>query len=244
MVVAIGIIGMFSYLLPILFKLFNNLAYLQQKSLMQKEAKAVMWQMSHEMQGAVKVIINPADGCFQNNPGDCMQMYVYDFDRYQGNGTYSTADMYVRAVSIGMLVDNYVRIYYEVVQESAGNDYNMNGRIDPQPYLLKSTIWSYSIPNRGIPSYVNNRPGFHSVTVNKVSYQEKREWFLAGRLVRSNAAGTVAKTFERYGIPASEQLIRVTLKLKSSFDRPNEPPRNFSALLNMEGVPDGQLPTL
>jgi type II secretory pathway pseudopilin PulG len=145
LVVSIGIIGVLSFLLPILVRLFNTLAYLQQKSLLQKEAKAVLWQMSHEMANAVRVDVAPPHGedCVNavDANADCMRIWTYDFQKYYDSGKYELPAMYGPSPMDHLSAKaRYGRIMYEVVSETTA-DINGNGRIDTKPYLLKRVIW-------------------------------------------------------------------------------------------------------
>lgn len=212
LVVSVGIIGSLGFLLPLMVKLFNNMAYLQQKSLIQKEVKSVFWQLSHEIQNSPKVSVPPVndpDCLMSNNFGNCLRVYTYDYDRYENFGKYEDPKIYQPFYPTSADL-NFGKIMYEVVSETV-HDWNGNGRIDTKPYLLKRTIW---------PTVWNSRPLVSSNT------------YFAGRILRTGTP----PTFAPYS-STSEQLFKVTLKLKSSFDRATEPPRHFSALLTMDSIP-------
>jgi hypothetical protein len=213
------------------------MAYLQQKSVMQAEAKAVMWQLSKEVQNAVKVefdipdrkvgaSIMPNSGCLQPQPGsgNCIVIYEYDYGHYTDKEVYEDPKMFQRLDEWGSFL-NYVKIFYEVLQETPGNDYNKNGRIEDRPYLLKRTEWesywgAYTVPKPDLGAPWDWASG------GSILYQT----YFLGRIV----PGISPPTFASYG---GQQLFKVTFKLKTSYDRASEAPRYFSSIVAMDSLP-------
>lgn len=200
LIIAVSILGLLAFLLPILLHLFNSLGYLQQRSLIQKDAKAALWQISHDVTNAVHVDtvdpnninLPPPDCAAGVAKGECMVVWVYDFNRYEGaGGDFENPDMYKIVGNNKKLT--YGQIIYEVVPGS-GNT---------KPYLSRRTLWL------GSPT------------------PPETTSFLQGRIIPNGSV----PTFVDYG--SNQQFFKVTLRLKSTYDKPTDPPRYFSAAVTM-----------
>jgi hypothetical protein len=234
---AVAIMGITAFMVPLALKIFNSLSYVQQFSQLNSQARGVMWQMNHEIENAAKVEIG-------TDP-NTIKIWVYDFKQYSDDenlpktpNVYEERNMFLEnvtvpagtkvlnifetapAVAIPTVAKNWGEITYTVMQENPYNDWNRNGKYDPKPYLYKKTIWHYQVP------------GLRGNGANPVSDLIFHETFFNGRIEMAPPYDPTKpdnpRTFTRSEFG---QIYTVAFRLRPAYSKPSDPPRVYTGVM-------------